>query len=268
MIRGTQQQERRVDRVNRVMPDERCPNAEAQHHEAHHHAAQSDFNPADEERLIGVSRMKESPVECGHHQGQRPRTRELLQEGNGKGAELHFLRDRRQGTDVKRRYPGHASIEVVGKLGLGRRPRPKPVSRKIEDGLIGKKEKRQPDADDVCHQERPRAQPLPGEVAAQGNLARETLAVDRLGRRNQKKESHPEAQRPENAVPHITRHETRVGIGRLIPELREREPVHVVQEAKNGEGHPKTRSEPHGQAGAADEAQDEHNRHGHRERDP
>ena len=42
----------------------------------------------------------------------------------------------------------------------------------------------------------------------------------------------------------------------------------MVQEAKNGEGHPKTRREPHRQAGAADEAQDEHNRHGHGERDP
>ena len=167
MVRRAEQEKSGVDRVDGIMPDQRRHDAEAQHDESDDHAGHAHFHSANKERLIGVGGMKESPVERRQHQSQRPGTRKLLQEGDGKGAELHLFRKSRQRTNVKSRHPGQARVEFVGELGLGGRPGPELVSRKIEDGLISKEEEGQPNPHHIGHEERARAEPLPTEAAAQ-----------------------------------------------------------------------------------------------------
>ena len=116
-------------------------------------AAKTHFQAANEEGLIGISRVQKSPNEGRQHNGQRPRFQIFPQEGNGKGAELYLFGNGGEKSDEQDHHPGKARIEQIGEGDIRRRPRTQFIGGKIENRLVGKEEKSQGDSHHVREEE-------------------------------------------------------------------------------------------------------------------
>ena len=69
VVARPQQQHRRVERVDGVVPDQQRQDAEAHHQESDQHARAADFDAADVEGLIRIRGVAESPDESGGDDG-------------------------------------------------------------------------------------------------------------------------------------------------------------------------------------------------------
>ena len=62
-----EKEKRGVERVDGVMPDQKRQEAESEEQESEEHADETDFEAADEKRLIGIGGVPETPHESGNN---------------------------------------------------------------------------------------------------------------------------------------------------------------------------------------------------------
>ena len=74
------------------MPDQQRQEAESEKQEAEHAARESDFQTADEERLIRIRRVAESPDESRQHDREETRAKDFLEERDGERTRRELLR--------------------------------------------------------------------------------------------------------------------------------------------------------------------------------
>ncbi len=169
-VARTQQEERRVDRVHREVPDQERHHAVAQHQESDQDAGEPHLEAPDVEGLVRVRRVPEAPDEGGHDDRHEPSRAELVEEGDREHPADPLLGDGRQEPDQEHRRPREGRVEHVAVRDVGRRPRAEVPGHDVEDRLVGEEERRQRIAEDDALQEALRLDPPEREGAAERDL--------------------------------------------------------------------------------------------------
>ena len=166
------------------MPDQQGHDAVTQHDHADQHAGRPHLEAADEERLVRVIRMTETPEIRRHHDRKETAGAQPIEEGDGEHPADAFLRDRRQESDQEHRRPRKRRVEHVAVGHVRRRPGPEVARHDVEHGLVCEEERGERVAEDDRPQEAPGLDAPRRERPGERELAREPLAVDRLRRRH------------------------------------------------------------------------------------
>ena len=140
-VSGTEQEERRVGRVDREVPDEERQRAVPQEKPAHHDAGRSHLDAADVERLVRICGVPEPPDQGGHHDRDDAARSDPVQERDREHAADAFFRDRRQEPDQENGRPGKGRIQHVAVRDVRGRPGAQPRRHYVEDRLVGEEER-------------------------------------------------------------------------------------------------------------------------------
>ena len=142
--------------------------------------------------------MPEAPDEGRDHDGEDASGPEAVEEGDREHPADPLLGDGRQEPDEQHRRPRERRVEHVAVGHVGRRPRAEVRRDHVEGRLVPEEEGRERVAEDDAPEERLRLQPAPRERAAERDLARKPLAVDRLGRGHDEGDARARADGSEN----------------------------------------------------------------------
>ena len=251
-VARTQQQQRGVDRVDREVPEEQRNDAESQHQRADEDAGRSHLEPADEEGLIRIRGVPESPDVGGDDHGEDPARAQAVEERDREHPADPLLGHGREETDQEHGGPRQRGVEHVAVRHVRRRPRAEVLGDDVEHRLVREEERGERVAQQDRAEESLRLEPAQRERAAERDLPREPLAVDRLGRGDHERDARAGRDRAEHAQHDLPRQVSGQRTRRVVLEQGQRQVVQSRQQRQREPDAAERRDEPPGDVLAHD----------------
>ena len=129
---GTQEKQAHERGVHGVVPDERCQDAPAHHHDSRDDANQPDLDAADISRLLRIIAVQKAPEKGRKNHGEPAGLCKFREKRNGKKAEGEFFVRRSQQADRRAREPREERVHGLFVVHFLRGPRSQPVRQDIE----------------------------------------------------------------------------------------------------------------------------------------
>ena len=233
-VAGAQQDEGGVERVHRIVPDQGGKDAPANHHQADDDPGDSHFEAADEEGLLRIAGVGESPDRGGKENGRPARLEILLQKGNGKCPGYELFGNRGHEADEQDHGPGKVGVDHLAVGDVGRTPGAEFFCGEVKDGLVGDEEGGHGEADDSPQEEALGAQAAQHKLLADADLVAVGAAVDRFGRRGQKADEKPRRKGAGQAAHQLSGQKAAEGLGSIVAVGGQRQIVEVGQEGEDG----------------------------------
>ncbi len=231
-----QQQERGVDGIHRVVPDDGGQDAVADHDPREQDAAGADLHAANEPGLVRVGRVAEAPQVGGRDDRHPQRAEPLLEQRNRQHAEPELFGNGREESAEQDEHPGEFRVEQRVVVDVGRCPGSEVVRDEIEDRLVGEEEGRQRQAEHDADEEALAPHAAAGEPARERDLTGKALAIEGLGDAGEQHQRDADAQRGGDGSDELAGEERRVGLGRVVPEAGAGQRVEAREQAQHRAG--------------------------------